>query len=306
MNVTTVNNQLSSKSAQMLCKVPEVTIFFWIIKVLCTTVGETFADFININLGLGLTRTSIIIGVAFAIVIFIQFRLKRYVPGVYWATVVLISVFGTLVTDNMVENMGVELTTSVILFTVLLAATFIAWYLSEKTLSIHSIFTTRREVFYWLAILFTFALGTAVGDFVAEQLALGYTLTGTIVVIMVLCTIIAWKYLKFNAIFTFCIAYVLTRPLGASLGDFMSQPTALGGLGLGATNTSIIFLGAILVVVVFLSISKADRILREKALDNIEPVSRSVKMAVQVVGWYVFLLLPELLLAFMQAHIIRQ
>ncbi|MEI6579540.1 MAG: hypothetical protein WCN92_08790 [Eubacteriales bacterium] len=254
----------TSKAKTMLSKVPEVTIFFWLIKVLCTTVGETFADFLNINLGFGLTLTSIIMGVAFAIVLFIQFRTKKYVPGVYWLTVVLISVFGTLITDNMVENMNVKLTTSVIMFTVLLTATFVVWFISEKTLSIHSIFTAKREAFYWLTILFTFALGTATGDYVAEELSLGYTLTGLIVLLIIICTLIAWKVFKFDSILTFWIAYVLTRPLGASLGDFMSQPKSLGGLGLGATITSIIFLTAILAVVLFLSFTKKDRVLKEK------------------------------------------
>ncbi|MFL0198507.1 hypothetical protein ACJDU8_23540 [Clostridium sp. WILCCON 0269] len=253
-----------NKTKILLSKVPEVTIFFWIIKILCTTVGETFADFLNINLGLGLTLTSVIMGVAFAVVLFIQLKTKKYIPGVYWLTVVLISVFGTLITDNMVENMNVKLTASIIMFTILLAATFVLWFISEKTLSIHSIFTLKREVFYWLAILFTFALGTAVGDYVAEELALGYTLTGLIVLAIITCVFISAKYFKFDSILTFWIAYVLTRPLGASLGDFMSQPKSLGGLGLGATLTSIIFLSAILAVVLFLSLTKRDKIENEK------------------------------------------
>lgn len=255
-----LNDKASSLSKQLLCKVPEVTIFFWIIKVLCTTVGETFADFLNINLGLGLTLTSVVMGIAFVLVLFVQFKTRKYIPGVYWLTVVLISVFGTLITDNMVENMNVKLTTSVILFTALLAATFVLWYRSEKTLSIHSIFTSRREAFYWLAILFTFALGTAVGDFVAEELALGYTLTGLIVIAIIVCVYITARYLRFDSILTFWIAYVLTRPLGASFGDFMSQPKSLGGLGLGATTTSILFLSAILIVVLFLTLTKKDKL----------------------------------------------
>jgi len=254
----------------MLSKVPEVSIFFWIIKVLCTTVGETFADYLNINLGFGLTLTSIIMGVAFVLVLFIQFRAKKYVPGIYWLTVVLISVFGTLITDNMVENMNVKLTTSVTIFTILLATTFVVWFISEKTLSIHSIYTKKREAFYWLAILFTFALGTATGDYVAEELSLGYTLTGLIVLAIISIVFISWKYLKFDSILTFWIAYILTRPLGASLGDFLSQPKSLGGLGLGATWTSVIFLSAILAVVLLLSVTKMDRVLKEK-----EPVSKN-------------------------------
>ncbi len=261
----------------LMIKVPEVTIFFWIIKVLCTTVGETFADFLNINLGFGLEITSIIMGVAFTVALFTQFRAKKYIPGIYWLTVVLISVFGTLITDNMVENMNVRLTTSIIMFTTLLSATFIVWFISEKTLSIHSIFTAKREVFYWLAILFTFALGTAVGDYVAEELSLGYTLTGLIVFGIITAVFISWKYLKFNSILTFWIAYVLTRPLGASLGDFLSQPKSLGGLGIGATYTSIIFLSAILLVVVFLTATKMDKITRNKERKSLAEISGTKK-----------------------------
>lgn len=241
----------------LLNKVPEVTIFFWIIKILCTTVGETFADFLNFNLGFGLTNTTIIMGVAFFIVLFFQFRATKYVPGIYWTTVVLISVFGTLVTDNLTDGMGVPLELSTAVFSVLLGLTFLFWYLSEKTLSIHSIFTRKREVFYWLTILFTFALGTAVGDLYSEQLGLGYLNTGITVIIIIACIFFAWK-LKLDGVLSFWIAYILTRPLGASLGDFLSQPKVNGGIGLGTTLTSVIFLLAILAVIVFLAVSKID------------------------------------------------
>jgi uncharacterized membrane-anchored protein len=241
----------------LLNKVPEVTIFFWIIKILCTTVGETFADFLNFNLGFGLTNTTIIMGVAFFIVLFFQFRATKYVPGIYWTTVVLISVFGTLVTDNLTDGMGVPLELSTAVFSVLLGLTFLFWYLSEKTLSIHSIFTRKREVYYWLTILFTFALGTAVGDLYSEQLGLGYLNTGITVIIIIACIFFAWK-LKLDGVLSFWIAYILTRPLGASLGDFLSQPKVNGGIGLGTTLTSVIFLLAILAVIVFLAVSKID------------------------------------------------
>ena len=135
-----------NKMEILLNKVPQVTIFFWIIKILCTTVGETFADFINFKIGLGLTLTTIIMGVAFFIALFFQFKANKYVPTIYWVTVVLISVFGTLVTDNLTDNMGVPLEVSTVVFSVLLGLTFIFWYLSEKTLSIHSIFTKKKEV----------------------------------------------------------------------------------------------------------------------------------------------------------------
>ena len=242
----------------LLNKVPEVTIFFWIIKVLCTTVGETFADFLNFNLGFGLTLTTIIMGVVFFSVLSLQFRATKYVPGIYWLTVVLISVFGTLVTDNLTDNLGVPLEFSTVVFSVLLGSTFLFWYLSEKTLSIHSIYTRKREVFYWLTILFTFALGTAVGDLYSEQLGLGYLYTGILVIIIIGCVFLAWKFFKLDEILSFWVAYILTRPLGASLGDYLSQPKTNGGLDLGTTVTSVIFLVAILVIIVFLAVTKID------------------------------------------------
>ena len=247
-----------SLGRQMLNKVPQVTIFFWIIKVLCTTVGETFADFINFNLGLGLTLTTVIMGIAFFIVLYFQFRSTKYVPGIYWITVVLISVFGTLVTDNLTDAMGVPLEYSTVAFSVLLGLTFLFWYLSEKNLSIHSIFTRKREVYYWFTILFTFALGTAVGDLYSEQLGLGYLNTGIIVIIIIACVFGAFKFLKLDGILAFWIAYILTRPLGASLGDYLSQPKVNGGLGLGTTVTSVIFLIAILAIIIFLAVTKID------------------------------------------------
>ncbi|WHY94433.1 hypothetical protein QNK12_13585 [Neobacillus cucumis] len=242
----------------LLSKVPEVTIFFWIIKVLCTTVGETFADFLNFNLGFGLTNTTILLGIGFFIVLYLQFRTTKYVPSIYWLTVVLISVFGTLVTDNLTDGMGVPLELSTAVFSVLLALTFLFWYLSEKTLSIHSIFTRKREVFYWLTILFTFALGTAVGDLYSEQLGFGYLNTGITVIIIIACVFLAWKFLKLDGVLAFWIAYILTRPLGASLGDYLSQSKVNGGLDLGTTVTSVIFLIAIFAIIIFLAVSKID------------------------------------------------
>ncbi|TVY01378.1 hypothetical protein [Cohnella terricola] len=246
------------KMKSLLSKVPEVTIYFWIIKVLCTTVGETFADFLNFNLGFGLTNTTIIMGVAFFIVFVLQFRATKYVPGIYWLTVVLISVFGTLVTDNLTDAMGVPLEQSTIVFSILLGLTFLVWYASEKTLSIHSIYTRKREVYYWLTILFTFALGTAVGDLYSEQLGLGYFNTGITVVIIIAIMYLAWKWLRLDAVLAFWVVYILTRPLGASLGDYLSQTKMNGGLGLGTTITSVIFLIAILAVTIFLAITKID------------------------------------------------
>lgn len=247
----------SSKWKEMLNKVPEITLFFWIIKVLCTTVGETAADFLNVNLNFGLTGTSVVTGVLLAIALFIQFRTKKYIPWVYWLSVALVSVFGTLVTDNLTDRLGVPLETSTIIFAVLLGLTFLWWYMKEKTLSIHSIFTRRREAFYWLTILFTFALGTASGDLMAEGLGLGYLTTGLIVA-GVIAVIIFAQRMKLNSILSFWIIYIMTRPLGASIGDYLSQPASHGGLGLGATWTSVIFVGGILGTVIYLSLTKKD------------------------------------------------
>ncbi len=256
-----LNNELENKvmpsKTEMLSKVPEVTIFFWIIKVLCTTVGETASDFLNVNLGFGLTGTSIAMGILLGVAFFFQFRAKKYVATTYWLTVVLISIFGTLITDNMTDQMGIPLEVSTIIFSIALIVTFAIWYINEKTLSIHSIFTKKREVFYWLTILFTFALGTASGDLMAESLGFGYLITGAIVCVIIAVVTVAWK-LKLDAVLAFWIVYIMTRPLGASLGDFLTQPPKYGGLGLGATLTTVIFIGAILLTVVYLAITKKD------------------------------------------------
>ena len=246
---------------RLLVKVPQVTIFFWVIKILCTTVGETFADYLNNTLGFGLNGTTILTVVALAITLFFQFRAKSYNPALYWMVVVLISIAGTLFTDNLTDNLHISLLTSSVVWAILLAATFGAWYASEKTLSIHSIYTNRREAFYWLTILFTFALGTGVGDLIAERFDLGYAVSffifaGTITAISLL-----WKFNLINHVFAFWAVYVVTRPLGASIGDQMAQKDPkYGGLGLGTTTTSLIFLTAISILVVYLIFSKKDQI----------------------------------------------
>ncbi len=243
---------------RLLNKVPEITIFFWIIKILCTTIGETAADFMNTTLNLGLTWTTVVMTVIFAIVLFYQFRAKKYVPSIYWLAVTLISVVGTLITDNLTDNLGISLFTTTIVFSVCLVIVFIAWYLKEKTLSIHSIFTKTRESFYWLAILFTFALGTAAGDLLAEQLNLGYLLSLVIFAAAIALVYAAYKIFKLNAVFAFWVGYILTRPLGASIGDFLSSARTDGGLGLGTTATTIIFLVGIIVTVIYLTKTKRD------------------------------------------------
>ena len=242
----------------MLNKVPEVTLYFWIIKVLCTTVGETASDYLASNLNLGLTNTTFITGSLLAATLAFQFRARKYVPGIYWLAVVLISVVGTQITDNLTDNFGVSLVTTTIFFSLVLAAVFAVWYASERTLSIHTIYTTRREAFYWLAVLFTFALGTAAGDLVAERLSLGYWVSAVIFGGLIAAVAVAHYRFSLNAVAAFWIAYILTRPLGASLGDYLSQARSDGGLALGTTATSVLFLAAILLIVTYLSITRKD------------------------------------------------
>jgi uncharacterized membrane-anchored protein len=249
-----------STGRKMLNKVPEITFYFWLIKVMCTTVGETAADYVNDTLGFGLTNTTYAAGALLVALLIAQFSVRRYVPVIYWAAVVVISVFGTLITDNLTDGHNVPLTTTTPIFAVILAVVFAVWYAVERTLSIHSITTSRREAFYWLTILFTFALGTAAGDLLAEKLDLGYGLSIAIWAGAIALIAVAHFGLRANAILSFWLAYILTRPLGASIGDFMSQnDPKYGGLGLGTTGTSYIFLACILALVAFLTVTKRDR-----------------------------------------------
>jgi uncharacterized membrane-anchored protein len=239
-----------SALTQMLNKVPEVTILFWIVKIMSTTVGETAADFLAGNIGLGLTNTSLVMAGLLSAVLVVQFRARRYIPSIYWLAVVLVSVVGTLISDNLVDNFGVSLWTTTGIFSTCLAVTFAAWYSSERTLSIHTITTRRREAFYWLAILFTFALGTSAGDLVAEKIALGYVASAGIFALLIALITLAYTRGGLNAVFAFWTAYILTRPFGASMGDFLTATPANGGIGLGTNGTSALFLAVIVAAVV--------------------------------------------------------
>ncbi len=243
---------------QMLNKVPEVTFYFWIIKIACTTVGETAADYLAFNLHFGLSNTTILMSVLLVLGLFIQFKMKKYVPWTYWLAVVLISIVGTLITDNLTDNLDVALELTTTIFSIALAITFILWYAFEKTLSIHTIFTTKRETFYWIAILFTFALGTAAGDLIAEQFKVGYFNSGLLFGGLILAVTISYYAFKINVVLSFWIAYILTRPLGASIGDYLSQSHKHGGIGLGPTKTSVYLLILIFSLIIYLSITKKD------------------------------------------------
>lgn len=265
---------------QMLNKVPEVTIFFWIIKVCGTTVGETLADYLNETLHFGLTGTSFVMSALLVVALFSQFKARKYIPSIYWLVVVLISVVGTLITDNLTDNLEISLETTTIVFSILLALSFAVWFAFEKTLSVHSIVTTRREAFYWLVILFTFALGTAAGDLTAEKFRLGYLTSlfifaGLIAIVTITFYVVKgilgkkYSHQSANAVFTFWLAYIFTRPLGAFIGDYLSQDHPNGGLALGTTITSALFLVTILGLVVYLTLTRKDEIPPETIQEDV-------------------------------------
>ena len=243
---------------KMLNKVPAVTLIFWIIKIMATTVGETAADFLAFNLKLGLSNTSLLMAGLLLVALVLQLRAHRYVPALYWTVVVFVSIVGTLISDNLVDNLGVSLVTTTIIFATALVVVFALWYASEKTLSVHSIETTKRELFYWAAILCTFALGTSAGDLIGESLGLGYVRSALLFGGLIAATFLAYRYLHLNAVLAFWTAYILTRPLGASLGDWLTQAPKDGGLGISTTIISAIFLVTIVVLVFYLSRQQKD------------------------------------------------
>jgi uncharacterized membrane-anchored protein len=235
-------------SANWLNKVPEVTISFWVIKIMSTTVGETGADFLAVNAGWGQGMTRAIMGALLAAALFTQLRTQRYTPWIYWLTVVLVSVVGTQITDLLTDGLGVSLYVSTSVFAVALAIIFAVWYWVERTLSIHDIVTRKRELFYWSAVLCTFALGTAAGDLATEALGLGFIWGAVSFGALIATSYAAWR-MGGNAVLTFWIGYILTRPFGAALGDMLTQAKTYGGLGMGAMWTSALFLTVIVMLV---------------------------------------------------------
>ena len=238
----------TSSSTSWLNKVPEVTLSFWIIKIMSTTVGETGADFLAVNAGFGQGLTRTVMAALLAIALLTQLRTRRYTPWIYWLTVVLVSVVGTQITDLLTDGLGVSLYISTSVFAVALAAIFFVWYRVERTLSIHDIVTRSRELFYWSAILCTFALGTAAGDLATEALGLDFTWGAVAFGALIGITYAAWR-MGGNAVLTFWIGYILTRPFGAALGDLLTQAKTYGGLGMGAMWTSALFLSVIVMLV---------------------------------------------------------
>ncbi|AIY42135.1 putative integral membrane protein [Collimonas arenae] len=239
-----------------LNKVPQATLLFWIIKMMSTTVGETAADYLAVDLHFGLIGTSAVTGFLLACALLFQLRANRYVPALYWICVVLVSIFGTLITDTLSDLLGVPLAVSTAAFSIAMIATFAVWYVREKTLSIDAIDSPGRERFYWAVILFTFALGTAAGDWVAEGLNLGYANSALLFGSLIALVAVARYAFKVNATACFWLAYVLTRPFGASCGDLLSQPATSGGLGFGTIMTSLLFLAVIVSLVSYLSFTQ--------------------------------------------------
>lgn len=245
-----MNLPSNKEMPNLLNKVPEVTLGFWTIKVMSTTVGETVADYLAVGAGFGQAITASVMGALLAIALFMQLRARRYVPWMYWLTVVLVSVVGTQITDALTDGMGVSLYLSTAAFAAALVVIFAIWFRNERTLSIKSIDTRSRELFYWGAILCTFALGTAAGDLATEALGLGFQ-WGVVAFGALIAVTAAAFFFGANMVLTFWIAYILTRPLGAALGDLLSQSPTYGGLGLGAKMTSVIFLVVIVGLVAF-------------------------------------------------------
>ena len=232
-------------------KVPAITLSFWTIKILSTTVGETGADWLAVHAGLGAGLTTMLMSALLVAALIMQLTRRSYVPWVYWLTVVLLSVVGTQITDLLTDKLGVALPVSTALFLVSLAALFAVWYWRERTLAIDTIMSRRRELFYWSAILLTFALGTAAGDLATEALGMGFRNGVLIFAAAIAAIALAWR-LGANAVLAFWLAYILTRPLGASLGDLLSQSRDYGGLGLGTVATSAAFLVVIASLVTML------------------------------------------------------
>jgi len=236
-------------------KVPEITLAFWVIKLLTTAGGEATSDYLSLGshlVGAVVETGLLVIGLVW------QFRVRRYTAAAYWFLAFAIAIFGTGVSDTLHLTVGIPYAGTTLLWAVVLAGIFIVWYRSERTLSIHSIITRRREMFYWATVFATFALGTALGDFTATTLGLGYFGSVVLFFVVILIPAIAWRGFGLNAIVAFWSAYVVTRPLGASVADYVSKPTSLSGVGFGDGRTALIAAVAVAVGVAYLAVTRRD------------------------------------------------
>lgn len=247
---------LKHNPKRMLRKVPEIIFLFWVLKLLTTAMGEAASDFLVYKYN---PYIAVFIGgVLLLIALIIQLKSKRYIAWVYWFAVSMVAVFGTMAADGLHIKLGVPYMDSTIFFAIVLGIVFAAWLKTEKTLSIHSIYTTRRELFYWAAVLSTFALGTAAGDLTAKNLNLGYLRSAILFGAIICIPIILYYVFKLSEVFCFWFAYIITRPLGASIADWIGKPKSIGGLGFGAGRVAIVLTLAIVVFVGYLSITKKD------------------------------------------------
>lgn len=233
---------------QSLRKVPEITLIFWTIKILTTAMGESTSDFLVYQINPVIAVALGAIGLVIALIL--QFFVRKYIPWIYWLAIVMVAIFGTMAADVLHIGLGIPYSISSLFFAISLTIIFFIWYRLEKTLSIHSIVTVRREIFYWATVMATFAMGTALGDLTATTFHLGYLLSGILFMILFLLPVIAYKFFKANEVLTFWIAYILTRPLGASYADWLGKPSTVGGLGLGDGVISTILL---IVIIIFIS-----------------------------------------------------
>lgn len=237
-------------------KVPEITAYFWITKILTTGMGEVFSDYLVHNLN---PLVAIALGgIGLIASLLLQISVRRYEACIYWLAVVAVSIFGTMAADGLHGGLGISFLASTIFFVVVQAIIFVVWYAVEKTLSIHSIYTRRRETFYWATVLGTFALGTAAGDMTASTMHLGYFTSGVLFAVLIAIPALAYRLFGLNEIFTFWFAYIMTRPLGASFSDWMAASPARGGLGLGSGPVSLGLTVVIVVIVGYLAITHKD------------------------------------------------
>jgi uncharacterized membrane-anchored protein len=237
-------------------KVPEIGVYFWIIKVLTTALGEVTSDYLVHQFDPLIVVPLAGLGLLAALIV--QFSVRRYVPWIYWLAVVMVAIFGTMAADALHVGLGIPYLVSTTFFAVALVITFGVWYSSEKTLSIHSINSRRRELFYWAAVLVTFALGTAAGDMTAITLRLGYFDAGWLFAVLIVIPPLAYRLVNLNAILAFWVAYILTRPLGASFADWVGRARSLSGLGLGTGSVSLGLAIVIVILVGYLTVNRKD------------------------------------------------
>ena len=237
-------------------RVPEITIYFWVIKALSTAMGESTSDYLVHRIH---PVPAVLLGFAgFVVAILLQLSMRRYVAWTYWFAVVMVGVFGTMAADVVHVGLGVPYIVSAPFFALVLAVVFITWQRTEKTLDIHSVSTFRRELFYWAAVVATFALGTAAGDMTSYTFHLGYFGSLVLYLCVILIPAIGYWRFRMNSILAFWFAYVITRPVGASFADWVGKPSSLHGLGFGNGNMSLILTIAIVILVAYLAITKAD------------------------------------------------